>query len=54
MKKLLLSLAPDALMVAGAAAVSYGTWLIYQPAGFVIAGVFSLTAGVLCARATGK
>ncbi len=42
---------PDALMVAGACAVSYGIWMIYPPAGFVVGGVFLLVAGWLLAKA---
>lgn len=41
---------PDALMVAGAGGIAYGAWLMYQPAGFIVAGAFLLTAGVLAAR----
>jgi hypothetical protein len=47
-----LALAPDLLLVAGAASVSYGAWLAYPPAGFVIGGAFALYAGLrLAARA---
>lgn len=41
---------PDALMVAGAAAVSCGAGMVYQPAGCVVAGLFLLAAGWLLAR----
>jgi hypothetical protein len=41
---------PDALMAAGAAAISGGAWMVYQPAGWIAAGAFSLVAGVLMAR----
>lgn len=41
---------PDALMVAGAAAMSYGAGLVYLPAGWMLAGVFTIAAGVLGAR----
>lgn len=54
MKKTLLALIPEALMTGGSAAVSMGAGLIYQPAGFIIAGGFLLVAGVLCARVAGK
>lgn len=53
MKKLINSL-PDALMIVGASAISYGAWLIYQPAGFIVAGCFALAAGVMAARVAGK
>lgn len=42
--------APDALMAAGAVAVSYGASLVYQPAGFIVGGLFLLVAGWLTAR----
>lgn len=41
---------PDALMTSGAGAVAYGSSLVYQPAGFVVAGLFLLAAGWLTAR----
>ena len=41
---------PDALMASGAGGIAYGTWLVYQPAGFIAGGVLLLTAGVLAAR----
>lgn len=42
---------PDALMVGGAAAMSYGAWLVYSPAGFIVAGAFAIVAGIQVARA---
>ena len=41
---------PDALMVGGAAGISYGASLVYMPAGWVVGGLFALAAGVLLAR----
>lgn len=41
---------PDALMAGGAGAVSYGASLVYQPAGFMVGGLFLLVAGWLTAR----
>lgn len=41
---------PDALMVAGTGAVAYGTWLIYEPAGFIVGGVLTVVGGILAAR----
>lgn len=46
MRQLLTKLLPDVLLVAGAAAVAYGAWLAYPPAGFVVGGALSLYAGV--------
>lgn len=54
MKKLFASLLPDALMTAGAGAISFGAWLIYKPAGFMVAGALLLAAGVLVSNVTGK
>ncbi len=54
MKKLIKSLVPDVLMTVGAGAIAYGAWMIYQPAGFVIGGLFVLVIGVLGARAQAK
>lgn len=41
---------PDALMVAGAASIAYGAWLVNPSAGLVVGGGFSLLAGVLAAK----
>jgi hypothetical protein len=48
--KNLTTLLPDALMIGGAAALSYGVWLAYPPAGFAVGGLLSIAAGVLTAR----
>lgn len=42
--------AADALFLAGAGAVSYGAWLMYAPAGFIVGGVLAMVAGVIVAR----
>lgn len=53
MKKLLAALSlRDVLGVTGAASFTYGAWLIYRPAGFLVAGVFLLVGAFLDARAT--
>jgi hypothetical protein len=49
MKKLTAYL-PDLLLLAGACAVSYGTALIYLPAGFIMGGALALLGGVLLSR----
>lgn len=36
----------DGIGIAAVAAISYGSWLIYPPAGFIVAGLLVL-AGVL-------
>lgn len=42
----------DAAGLAGAAAVTFGAWSIYAPAGFIAGGLMLLAAAVLTARAT--
>ncbi len=42
---------PDALMVGGASGIAVGAWLIYPPAGFIVAGLLSLFAGIMLAKA---
>lgn len=41
---------PDALMLGGAAGVSYAAWLVYAPAGYAVGGAFALAAGYMLAR----
>lgn len=41
---------PDALLVAGGASVSFGAWLIYPPAGFIVAGMLLMAAGFVTAK----
>lgn len=43
---------PDALMLLGAAAISYGAGLMYLPAGFVVGGLLAIGAGYLSAKAS--
>ncbi len=40
----------DGLLVVGASAVSFGGWLIYAPAGFIVAGLFVIALGALVGR----
>ena len=54
MKKILsalLSAPHDVIGGAGASLLAYGTWLIYRPAGFIVAGVMLIVAAVLLSRA---
>lgn len=37
---------PDVLLIAGAGGLSYGAWLTYQPAGFIVAGALAIVAGL--------
>lgn len=41
---------PDALALAGAGAVSAGAGMVYAPAGWIVGGLFALSASVLIAR----
>lgn len=44
------SIIPDLLLIAGAAAVAYGAWLAYEPAGYAVAGGFAIMGGLLLAK----
>lgn len=50
MKTILLTLAVDLLGVAGAAAIAYGTTLVYMPAGWIVAGAFLVVGAIVLAR----
>jgi hypothetical protein len=45
----LTAILPDVLVVAGAAALSFGAWLLHPAAGFITAGVLMLAGGALAA-----
>lgn len=49
-----MSYLPDILLVAGAGLVSFGAWLVYAPAGFVVAGCFALGFGYMLAKSAAK
>lgn len=40
----------EVLFIIGAAGVSYGSWVVYNPAGFIVAGSLFLITGYLVAR----
>lgn len=46
----ILSLLPDALIVAGGAVLSYGASLLHPAAGFIVGGLLLLAFGCLAAR----
>lgn len=46
-------LALDGTALGGAGLITYGTHLIYHPAGFIVAGVFCLAGAWLAARTSG-
>jgi hypothetical protein len=48
--KRLAALAPELASLAGAGLISYGAWLVYQPAGFIAAGAFLVAGAWLYAR----
>lgn len=48
--KRLIKMIPDALIVSGAGALSYGAGLLHPAAGFIAAGVLLVTGGVCAAR----
>jgi hypothetical protein len=39
-------LLPDVLLVAGALSVSYGAWLAWHPAGFIVLGGMAIYAAI--------
>lgn len=40
----------DVLLLAGVGLVSYGAWLVYEPAGFIVGGLISLAGSFLAAK----
>ncbi len=48
--KTIASWVPDALMVSGAGAVSFGVGMVHLPTGVAISGLFAIVAGVLLSR----
>jgi hypothetical protein len=43
-------IAEDALILGGICSVSYGFWMFWQPGGYIVAGVLSMTLGILLGR----
>lgn len=43
-------MARDLVGLGGAAAITYGAWLSYQPAGYIVGGLLAVIAAVLLAR----
>lgn len=41
---------PDVLLVVGACSLTYGAWLVYEPAGFITAGLLLMAGGFLASR----
>jgi len=41
---------PDLLLLAGAASVSYGAWLLHPAAGFIVGGAMSLIQAIKMAQ----
>jgi len=42
---------PDVLLMLGAGSLAYGAWLAWAPAGWLVAGVLLIAAGIQIARA---
>lgn len=42
---------PDLLLVTGSASISFGAWLVFPPAGFIVGGFLLLATGVKLAKA---
>lgn len=42
----------DLAGLAGATAISYGAWLVYEPAGFIVGGTLLLAAAWIGARSS--
>ena len=43
-------LVPDALLIGGAGAVSFGAGMVYLPAGWIVGGLFALAVGWMAAK----
>ncbi len=41
----------DAVGLVGATLVAYGSWLVYRPAGFIVAGALLVAGSLLVAKA---
>lgn len=41
---------PDLLLITGAATLSYGAFLVYEPAGYITAGVLILLEAIMLSR----
>ena len=50
MKVKFAELAIDLVGVAGAAAITFGAWSVYRPAGWIVGGALALVAAVLLGR----
>ncbi len=44
------SLLRDSVGIAGATLLVYGTWLIYRPAAFILAGLLLMSVAIVMAR----
>jgi hypothetical protein len=47
------SILETAALLAGAALLAYGSWRIYQPAGFIVGGLLLIAGTILRARGNG-
>jgi hypothetical protein len=53
-KALIKSLLPDALIVAGVAALSFGAWLLHPAAGFITGGLLAVLFGQIASMKDSK
>lgn len=52
MLQILKAAIPDLFLIAGSAGVSYGAWLAWSPAGYIVGGALVIIAGLQLARAS--
>lgn len=50
MRKTIQSTLIDVIGLGGAGSISYGAWLVYEPAGFIVGGVLMLAIAILISR----
>jgi hypothetical protein len=50
MKNKIISILPDALMLAGSSLISYAAWCVSPPFGFAVAGAFCMLIGFILSR----
>jgi hypothetical protein len=46
------SIGRDVAGLVGAVSLSYGAWLVYRPAGFIVAGMLLIAGSILASRSS--
>lgn len=46
----IITVLPDAMVVAGSTAISFGAWLLHPSAGLVTGGLLAIAGGLMAAR----